>query len=522
MNNDETRGELILKEDLSDLSTDVLIEKIGVLANSAVDRKTRERFQEAIALSEAAKKRELSRLQLAELNYAVANAWGGLHQLSISGEADVWKWEQEAIEKQLIHLRQAVNFLEKEGSEQPPEMACPIYTNLAATLYHIGRFVEAVEYWDKVLAMTPSFSMARGNRGYALIHYAHALYDEAQALILLQHAYEDLKKALENGVEAHARPVFENYFNDLQSVFPEGGKIETIDLNPFSSGNTEEEKTYRAWCISNRLFLNPLNDLGSYAAAGTDILSPPSIVMKKGDVPYYHGYFNQMKQEFVSARWMFYDAIHNSVKHHSDNHVLMFDTLDHPVYGLAAEKLKLSFRMTYALFDKIAFFLNRYLDLAIDDRKVNFRTFWYQSGKKIQGLKTELANSQNWPLRGLFWLSKDLYEDEPGFKDALEPDARQIHAVRNQLEHQFFKLHDTQWNSSPVEAEINASSEAFGFSMTVSDFTGKTLKILKMVRAALIYLSLSVHSEEIRRSEERAGGSEISVKELPVLKQGDP
>ena len=99
MNNDETRGELILKEDLSDLSTDVLIEKIGVLANSAVDRKTRERFQEAIALSEAAKKRELSRLQLAELNYAVANAWGGLHQLSISGEADVWKWEQEAIEK---------------------------------------------------------------------------------------------------------------------------------------------------------------------------------------------------------------------------------------------------------------------------------------------------------------------------------------------------------------------------------------------------------------------------------------
>ncbi|MFC1516423.1 LA2681 family HEPN domain-containing protein [Thermodesulfobacteriota bacterium] len=518
MNSDETDAKPFAEEDIARLSTDALIEKIGTLANPANDRKAREKFQEAIALSEAAKKRELSHLQLASLNYAVANAWGELHQLSISGEADVWNWEQEAVEKQLIHLRQAVNALENTGPEQQTEMACPIYTNLAATLYHIGRFVEAVEYWDKALTLMPSFSMARGNRGYALIHYAHALYDEAQALILLQHAYEDLKKALANGVEDHARPVFEDHFNDLKSVFPEGGQIETIDLNTFSSGKSEEEKTYRAWCISNRLFLNPLNDIGTYAAAQTDILSTPSIVMKKGDVPFYHGYFNQMKQEFVSARWMFYDGTHDSGNHYSDNNVLMFDTLDHPVYGLAMEKVKLSFRMAYALFDKIAFFLNRYLDLAIEDRKVNFRTSWYQSGQKIKGLKTELANSQNWPLRGLFWLSKDLYEDEPGFKEALEPDARQIHAIRNQLEHQFLKLHDKQWNGSSAEAETDVSPEAFGLSMVVSDFIGKTLKILKMVRAALIYLSLTVHSEEIRRSEERAGGAEISVKELPILK----
>ncbi|MFH2219704.1 MAG: LA2681 family HEPN domain-containing protein [Pseudomonadota bacterium] len=517
MNSDETHVKQIAEEDISGLSTDELIEKIGALANSSVERKTAEKFNQAIFLSKAVLKRNLSHLQLAELNYAVANAWGGLHHLSISGEADVWKWEQEATEKQLIHLRQAVNALEKEGSEQQTEMACPIYTNLAATLYHIGRFVEAADYWDKALAISPLFSMARGNRGYALIHYAHALYDEAHALIFLQHAYDDLRKALENGVEEHAKPVFENYYTDLRTVFSGTGQIESIDLNAFSPGETGEEKDYRKWCLAHRLLLNPLNDLGPYAAAGEDSLSTPSVVMRKGERPYFHGYFNQMKQEFVSARWLFYDGIHNSGKHHSDDHVLMFDTLDHPVYGLSAEKLKLSFRLAYSLFDKIAFFLNRYLDLAIGDWKVNFRTFWYQSGKKLNGIRTELADSRNWPLRGLFWLSKDLYEDEAGFKEALEPDAREIHALRNQIEHQFLKLHDDRWGANSAETEAGAFSGPPESSMRISDFTGKTLRILKMARAALIYLSLSVHREESRRSEERAGGTEITVMELPVI-----
>lgn len=517
MNIDEKHTRRFFESDLSNLTTDVLIEKIGTLANPSVERKTAEKFKQAISLSKAALKRNLSHLQLAELNYAVATAWGGLHRLSMTSEADEWKWEQEEIENQLICLRRAVNALEKNTSEQTLEKACPVYTNLAATLYHIGRFVEAVDYWDKALGISPLFSMARGNRGYALIHYAHTLYDETHALIFLQHAYDDLKKALKNGVEEHARPVFENYYEDLRTVFSGTGQIERIDLTAFSPGETGEEKDYRKWCLTHRLFLNPLNDLGAYAAAGEDSLSTLSIVMRKGERPYFHGYFNQMKQEFVSARWLFYDGIHNSGIHHSDDHVLMFDTLDHPVYGLSVEKLKLSFRLAYSLFDKIAFFLNRYLDLAIGDWKVNFRTFWYQSGKKTNGIRTELADSRNWPLRGLFWLSKDLYEDEAGFKEALEPDARQIHVLRNQIEHQFFKLHDDRWGGNFAEAEAGAVSGPLESSMRISDFTGKTLRILKMVRAALIYLSLSVHREESRRSEQRAGEPDISVMELPVI-----
>lgn len=67
------------------------------------------------------------------------------------------------------------------------------------TLSQIGRFVEAVAYWDKALDFIPDFSMARGNRGAGLVHYAHSLYDDAHALIFFRHAYDDLESALKKG-----------------------------------------------------------------------------------------------------------------------------------------------------------------------------------------------------------------------------------------------------------------------------------------------------------------------------------
>ncbi|MBW1999919.1 MAG: hypothetical protein JRJ29_18405, partial [Deltaproteobacteria bacterium] len=98
------------------------------------------------------------------------------------------------------------------------------------------------------------------------------------------------------------------------------------------------------------------------------------------------------------------------------------------------EKMKASFRMAYSLFDKIAFFLNHYLRLSIPERNVSLRTIWYKSQNRKGGLRDEFTQRQNWPLRGLFWLSKDLYEDKPGFKESIEPDAQELHEIRNHLE----------------------------------------------------------------------------------------
>lgn len=95
--------------------------------------------------------------------------------------------------------------------------------------------------------------------------------------------------------------------------------------------------------------------------------------------------------------------------------------------------------MACSVLDKSAFFLNHYLGLAIPDHKVTFRTVWYEDQSKKKGLLPVLGKLRNWPVRGLLWVSKDLYEAGPDLQDTLEPDARERRNIRNGLEHRYLK-----------------------------------------------------------------------------------
>lgn len=63
-------------------------------------------------------------------------------------------------------------------------------------------------------------------------------------------------------------------------------------MDSFSFGDSEQEIQYRRWCLRNRLFINPLNDIGLHPISAHDILTTPAIVVKIGEGPYYQGYFN--------------------------------------------------------------------------------------------------------------------------------------------------------------------------------------------------------------------------------------
>ena len=53
-------------------------------------------------------------------------------------------------------------------------------------------------------------------------------------------------------------------------------------------------------------------------------------------------------------------------------------------------------------------------------------------------MRQSFLTSENWPWRGLYWLSKDLYESD--LCNVLEPDARALHDLRNHLEHKYVKV----------------------------------------------------------------------------------
>src|SRR3546814_18053776 len=45
----------------------------------------------------------------------------------------------------------------------------------------------------------------------------------------------------------------------------------------------------------------------------------------------------------------------------------------------------------------------------------------------------------NWPLRGLSWRSKELFDEQ--LKQSNAADARELHDIRNAIEHKYLKVH---------------------------------------------------------------------------------
>jgi hypothetical protein len=270
-------------------------------------------------------------------------------------------------------------------------------------------------------------------------------------------------------------------------------------------GRFKAERQYRRWVLHSGLFLNPLNDLGSYSIAAQDIMSLPSITTTTGQFPPLIGFFNQMKQEYVSGRWLLYAGLHAKSIHFSDRKVALINTLDYPSYSLAVEKVKAAYRIAYSIFDKIAFFLNDYAALGIKSRDVYFKTLWYDPHKQPRTVRKEFASSRNWPLRGLHWLSKDLFE--PELQAVMEPEAQELYVIRNKLEHSYLKVHEMLLPRSGNDPISDMFTDRLAYSIARDDLQAKTIHLYRLARAALIYLSLGMHrEEELRRRAHKAQG----------------
>lgn len=207
-----------------------------------------------------------------------------------------------------------------------------------------------------------------------------------------------------------------------------------------------------------------------------------------------------MKQEFASARWLLFEGITSEGLHFSDKDTKLYDTLDDPGYSLSVEKTKLAFRAAYSLLDKIAFFLNDYLKLGILLSALSFRSLWFVK-KDSTELKPVFTEAKNWPLRGLYWLAKDFVEGD--FQTTTEPDARDVAKIRNHLEHRYLKVRDRDPIFSSSGPDVYP--DRLAFSVARHELEAKALRVLKLARAAMIHLCLSMHREETIRAKDENG-----------------
>lgn len=300
--------------------------------------------------------------------------------------------------------------------------------------------------WDRAIAIIAVFAPAHANRGNGLFHYGRALYDQNHGALLCLGAHDSFRAAVAEGAlydspESLAqRPVFtEKAVETAERVHIDTAR--DVLQQTLSLGGSRTERAYRSWALQNRLFLNPLNDLGEYSVAARDVLHLPSLTVKpSAEPPALFGFYNQTKQEFISARWQCFEGLSVDRKHFSDRDTQLYDTLGIPAYSLAVEKMKLAFRMVYSLLDKVAFFVNDYFDVGLPERQVSLRNVRYKPSGALKTLSPIFRNRQNWPLRGLYWLSRDIYKQ--AFKELAEPGAEGHADLRNHLEVKYCQIYE--------------------------------------------------------------------------------
>lgn len=489
--------EKLRERSISKLDDTAAFEHVGDLIDASHDAGFGRGADRALYLLDELSRRELSVQHGALSEYFRANAWAVKEE--VAGDRGSWAWEHPEREQQVLALSRAAvhpGFVELDIVR-----CCQILTNRANQLDTMGRFIDAVEGWDGALGIIPRFAMAQANRGYGLKHYGGLLDDDRQRAIFLLHAHDGLVAANAPGA------VYDSIYPDelLQQIanaaksYSAAGDLERIralqDLDGAALGRTKAERAYRRWCLDRRLFLNPLNDLGPHSAASTDDLVLPPILESFSDrpdgfmPPPVIGFFNQIKQEYVSARFMLYEGLLDTRLHFSDRDVQLFDTLDYPMHSLATERVRTAFRIAYSLLDKVAFLIDHHWKLGKMPERINFKNVWMVEGKPR--LLDRFKAYENWPLRGLYWLSKELFDED--LKHSTGPDARELHDIRNALEHKYLQVHEGwAWNLM-----MNGpTSKGLGLSIDSDLLEAKALRILKMSRSALIQLALAIGVEQ--------------------------
>lgn len=473
------------------------LDHVGELIDASADARSARGADRAIYLLEELEKRDLTSVQGATAEYFRANAWS-VKEATAPGQSS-WAWEHPEREQQILALSRAS--VHAGFKELSAVRRCQILTNRGNQLNTMGRFIDAIESWDRALKIIPRFAMAQANRGYGLKHYGGLLDDDMDRAILLLHAHDGLVSASSSGAvfDADYPETLVQQFAEAAATYADYVDVERVrtlqDEHIPQPGRSKAERSYRQWCLDQRLFLNPLNDLGAHPRAVSDDLTLPAI-RERFDArpgvftpPPIIGFFNQMKQEYASARFMLFEGLHDTKLHFSDRGVRLYDTLDYPMHSLATERVRASYRIAYSLLDKVAFMVDHYWKLEKHADRVNFRNVWMVEGKAR--LLNRFTDHPNWPLRGLFWLSKELFDDR--LKRTTGPDARELHDIRNALEHKFLQVHEG-WAIPFMTGPPN--SEGLGLSIDSDLLEAKALRVMKIARAALIQVVMAIGVEE--------------------------
>lgn len=379
------------------------------------------------------------------IHYYIGVAYGVIFDQTIAKTEEDWVWEQEIVEKELYNLRLA---FENITPQVDPKIAAYILINLANRFDNIGRFLLSHDFWNGATKRYSNLGMAQANMGNSLVYYGRNYLNSVKyqvASFQLAHQFFNiaLKKPLFPGVKAKVKVRLEKLETDYRPA---------LDYLLVRHDLLEEyaDVDYAGWVTNNGFWLNPLSGVSS------------KLNCNKDDLVLFHAeqsitdFFNSIKDDFKYCRRLYFDTLEDSSE-------------------FSIQRKKTTFKEAYSIFDKVAYLVSAIYNLDnADHPRLSFSRMWYNKLDKNKGLNTVFTGTKNLMLRALFWVSKDIYLNEDGFKNMIEPKAKEVNNIRNYVEHRSFRFGSQR-------------SQNFTLEIPVEEFDESILKLLKLARETLGY-----------------------------------
>lgn len=450
------------------------------------------------------KKRLAGREALPLVELLESNYWSTLHEMNLNNSSE---WNSKMLQKNLHILEET--YAEFYGKVSPYiwNQICYHYSK---GLMNIGRTIEALDILKKMIESDDVFyQMKEPEIGWGLIMYSAQLTSETDRAYCIYHGHQKLKRFIETEKDPHLQSLYKKPFSQAQKM---NEQLQMKDVTFESKGTkfTGKEKIYRKWCAENALFINGSNDIDV-----STMIEKDAFFYHESSFPnetnrfrskFFIDFLNSLSQEFITIRWLLFDTLNQPKDKMNFAEDEFLREIQGPnVYSVRTDLLKTVYRMSYSIFDKIAYFLNHYLSLNVDNHKTNLNSIWFMNEDSKKPLKDIFKRKKNDPLKALYWLSRDIYGyDKINEKSSFVYKANYL---RNMMEHSYLQITEIPESILNHESGITLNLDSFkaaignfqSHNLSIGELEEVTLEITKKTRNALLYLKYAIDIEESRK-----------------------
>lgn len=358
-------------------------------------------------------------------------------------------------------------------------------TNLGNLMDEVGRPIEAIDHYEVALKKNPRFGMARGNKAMAIQRLASISGYQVAYLIF---AYQEYARALKDSasirkVSNNAVDIFTKQKDHIQKLFDNQRNV-SLDQNlrhpPRKRSRSKKFlHFYRGFCIENDLYLNlHLQDRNSDPATGDPIIIRP-ITPIDNQTRHIDLFFrlNEVKESFIVARHLLAQSqFTNQDTNEISQQTMLVNTADYSASNLYVGLLKTSYKEVIGTLDKMAIFLNNYLDFneRENDPRLDYRKVWHEDLKKENPIREQIKNNKSLHLYGLYSICTEISAIDGG--------------LRNALTHRYLRVYRA----------ISGPENTLSF----EELTNKTVQLQYLVKCAIVSLINFVNENEHARAEE--------------------